>query len=82
VCVCVCPDRKDSEKRSSGSSAKDKPSDDSGGTPAVAPTKVRSDTVAAESEAVAPAPAPPSSSSPKLNGQQELLHSEGDTQSN
>ena len=69
----MCADRKDTEeKRSSSGSVKDKPSDGNG----TAAPQASSDAEPMESE-----PAPPASS-PKLNGQQELLHSEGDTQSN
>lgn len=70
VCVCVFPDRKTTEERSS--SKKDKHSDGD-----VASIKASSEAEPMETEAT-----PASASSPLLNGQQELLHSEGDTQSN
>ncbi|KAJ3600285.1 hypothetical protein NHX12_031271 [Muraenolepis orangiensis] len=67
-------DRKDTEeeKRSSSGSVKDKPCDDNG----TAAPKASPDAEPMECEA------PPPASSLKLNGQPELLHSEGDTQSN
>lgn len=64
------PDRKMAEDRSS--SKKDKQCD--GDAP---PIKASSEAEPMETEA-----AVASASSPLLNGQQELLHSEGDTQSN
>lgn len=69
------PDRKATEERSS-SKKDNKPSE--GDAP---PTKASSEAEPMETEAAAAAAAP-SDSSPLLNGQQELLHSEGDTQSN
>lgn len=69
----ISPDRKTTEERSS--SKKDKPSEGDG-----APAKASSEAEPMETEAAAAAA--PSGSSPLLNGQQELLHSEGDTQSN
>lgn len=68
---CLFPDRKMTEERSS--SKKDK---HSGGD--AAPIKASSEAEPMETETAAAAPA----SSSLLNGQQELLHSEGDTQSN
>lgn len=65
------PDRKMTEERSSFK--KDKHYDGD-----AAPIKASSEAEPMETEAAAAAPA----SSPLLNGQQELLHSEGDTQSN
>ena len=65
------PDRKMTEERSS--SKKDKHSDGN-----AALIKASSEAEPMETEAAAAATA----SSPLLNGQQELLHSEGDTQSN
>lgn len=69
----VSPDRKTTEERSS--SKKDKLSEGD-----AAPVKATSEAEPMETEAAATAAA--SGSSPLLNGQQELLHSEGDTQSN
>lgn len=72
MCVCICnafSDRKATEERSS--SKKDKHSDGD-----AASIKASSEAEPMETEAAA------SASSPLLNGQQELLHSEGDTQSN
>lgn len=63
-------DRKETEERRSGSSRKDKRSDGSD-----ADTAATKEVEPMETEASA-------ASSPVLNGQQELLHSEGDTQSN
>lgn len=71
VCVYVFPDRKTTEEKSS--SKKDKHSDGD-----AASIKASSEAEPMETEAAAAA----SDSSPLLNGQQELLHSEGDTQSN
>lgn len=68
--MCVFPDRKTTEERSS--SKKDKHSDGD-----AASIKASSEAEPMETEAT-----PASASSPLLNGQQELLHSEGDTQSN
>lgn len=70
MCVYVFPDRKTTEERSS--SKKDKHSDGD-----AASNKALSEAEPMETEATAA-----SASSPLLNGQQELLHSEGDTQSN
>lgn len=63
----VFSDRKGTEERSS--SKKEKHSDGD-----AAPIKASSEVEPMQTEAAA--------SSPLLNGQQELLHSEGDTQSN
>ncbi|KAM4598630.1 luc7-like protein 3 [Polymixia lowei] len=67
-------DRKETEERRSSTSKKDKPSDSSDGDTAA--TRASSEVEQMETEAAG------SASSPLLNGQQELLHSEGDTQSN
>lgn len=72
VRLCVFPDRKTTEEKSS--SKKDKHSDGD-----AASIKASSEAEPMETEAAATAA---SASTPLLNGQQELLHSEGDTQSN
>ena len=69
MAVYVFLDRKATEERSS--SKKDKHSDGD-----AAAIKASSEAEPMETEAAA------SASSPLLNGQQELFHSEGDTQSN
>lgn len=63
----VFPDRKATEERSSSKKAKHSDGD---------AAAIKASSEAEPMEAAASAP------SPLLNGQQELLHSEGDTQSN